>query len=127
MSSRTAALVQWYHDVKSDCTCLACERNGPSKEPDKIEFHHVNPKTKVGTISHLMRAGYSDVAINLEWSKVVPLCHIHHNDLHWSLSNNLLYYLEHYAMTADPFYQEKRLEFCRKVNEKQPGIRHYQL
>lgn len=58
--------------------CVICSE----PEPACIDFHHLDPALKVGSVSSMANQGYSEQAILTEISKCVCLCSNCHRKLH---------------------------------------------
>jgi aryl-alcohol dehydrogenase-like predicted oxidoreductase len=67
---------------KVDQGCLECG----SKDPDLLQYHHINPDTKLYNISDMV--GYSDELVRAELAKCIVLCTHHHIKYHRLLEFN---------------------------------------
>lgn len=68
---------QFYRSVKSSTSCVY-NQCGDTRS---IEFHHVDPRTKVDTVYNISRTGTVEELI-AEMKKCVPLCSEHHKAVH---------------------------------------------
>jgi len=74
---------RWLLKYKSNLKCSQC----PESHPSCIDFHHIDPKHKLGTISELVSSGRSVKVILKEISKCIILCANCHRKLHWNESH----------------------------------------
>ena len=70
------------HECKVGKVCMNC----PESDIDKLEFHHVNPATKLFTIG---RSDRSIKAIILEMAKCILLCNSCHHKTHRDMKKTL--------------------------------------
>ncbi len=69
------AIVHWYKEIKLSLSCECC---GYDRIPQAIEFHHVDPSTKVANVSDMVYNDYSIKTILKEIRKCVALCVLCH-------------------------------------------------
>lgn len=69
-------LFEWYKAVKESTNCLNCGSD------DRIDFHHVDPKSKRSTVFNLVVNDKPKHIIELEMRKCVPLCKECHIGVH---------------------------------------------
>lgn len=74
MAHKIDLCVAFYKAVKDRCKCLICAASNP-------QFHHVSPSEKISEVHRIARIGNMDLLVN-EFNKCVPLCEIHHRDVH---------------------------------------------
>ncbi len=65
------------NSLKMRLGCLFCDE----KDPDRLDFHHVNPKEKVLSVSSMVTQRYQLSRIVAEIHKCVCVCKNHHADL----------------------------------------------
>ena len=68
-------IVNWYKEIKLSLSCECC---GYDRIPQAIEFHHVDPSTKVANVSDMAYDMFSIKTILKEISKCVALCVLCH-------------------------------------------------
>jgi len=68
-------IVNWYKEIKLSLSCECC---GYDRIPQAIEFHHVDPSTKVANVSDMVFSLYSKKRILEEIAKCEVLCLICH-------------------------------------------------
>ena len=80
-SYREAALRwrKWLIDLKSNSKCEKC---GYNKSPAALDFHHIDPKTKLFTINTVGCNGKSKEEIEIEINKCVIWCSNCHREYH---------------------------------------------
>jgi len=66
----------WYKNFKKESCCLVCGKR------KKLQFHHVDPKTKKDTVSNLVHKSASTSEIAQEINKCVILCSKCHRKVH---------------------------------------------
>jgi len=69
------AKIHWYKEIKLG---LCCENCGYDRIPQAIEFHHLDPSTKVDNVSNMVYNDYSIKTILKEIAKCTPLCVLCH-------------------------------------------------
>ena len=69
------AIVHWYKEIKLSLSCECC---GYDRIPQAIEFHHVDPSTKVANVSDMAYDMFSIKTILKEIRKCVALCVLCH-------------------------------------------------
>lgn len=69
-SKRRASLAEWLRIYKEKLFCQNCKENHPAT----LDFHHIDSKTKDGTIANMVSEGYSTVSILKEINKCIILC-----------------------------------------------------
>lgn len=72
------ATLEWWKDYKEKLSCQVC---GESRSWC-LDFHHVDPSTKEGTLSSMIRSK-SREAILEEITKCVVVCRNCHADIHY--------------------------------------------
>lgn len=72
---------KWLIDYKSG---LKCEKCGYNKSPAALDFHHINPSTKLFTINNYGIPGKSKGEIEAEIKKCVVWCSNCHREYHAS-------------------------------------------
>lgn len=77
---RREKISQWLNDLKLTLKCETCGNNHPAV----IQFHHIDPSTKDGSISNFTQTGWSIDRIKKEISKCKVLCANCHFILHWN-------------------------------------------
>lgn len=77
-SPRKAAKA-WYKKAREDAECLICGEDHPAV----LEFHHRDPKTKVASISRMVKEGRPLKEIFEEAAKCDILCANDHRKVHW--------------------------------------------
>lgn len=73
---------EWINSIKSKLKCSICGE-------DRIwclDFHHVNPNEKEGSVSHMIQAPNK---LKLELEKCIVLCANCHRDIHHQIDKNL--------------------------------------
>lgn len=73
-----AKTVNWYKDYKSGLTCELCNE----KDPVCLEFHHIDPSTKIADISVMVRNRASVEKILAEMEKCEVICANCHRKTH---------------------------------------------
>jgi len=68
-------IVNWYKEIKLSLSCECC---GYDRIPQAIEFHHVDPSTKVANVSDMAYDMFSIKTILKEIAKCVALCVLCH-------------------------------------------------
>lgn len=79
MSADKRAALAWYYKMKNTSCCKKCNENHPAT----LEFHRRDPRTKVHTVSQMVRAGFPLRRIFEEASKCDILCSNCHKITHW--------------------------------------------
>jgi len=69
------AIVHWYKEIKLSLSCECC---GYDRIPQAIEFHHVDPSTKLANVSDMAYDMFSIKTILKEIRKCVALCVLCH-------------------------------------------------
>lgn len=80
--NRNKAYREWINSIKSKLKCSICGE-------DRIwclDFHHVNPNEKEGSVSHMIQAPNK---LKLELEKCIVLCANCHRDIHHQIDKNL--------------------------------------
>lgn len=85
MSMAVPEVLKWYREMKREMCCRRC---GIMHEA-LIEFHHVEPKEKKHTISHMVHHGYPMEDIKEELTKTAPVCRNCHSMIHYNLDRGL--------------------------------------
>ena len=79
------ARVVWYKEIKLGISCDCC---GYDRIPQALEFHHIDPSTKVANISDMVYDMISETAILKEIAKCVALCVLcHAEETHKDVTN----------------------------------------
>jgi len=102
-------ILNWYKTVKHDSECPCCKNHGVDWQ-SPIEYHHIDRKTKIDTISNMV---YNKAPLGLamnEMFKCMPLCQIHHRDYHQH-EHNRQFIADYYNFTHDKAYQTAIMEF----------------
>ena len=68
----------WIDDIKLKSKCTICNY---CNSPIKLGFHHIDPNSKVQSISQMLGC-YSDESIEAELKKCIVLCNHCHRQLH---------------------------------------------
>ena len=68
-------IVNWYKEIKLSLSCECC---GYDRIPQAIEFHHVDPLTKIANVSDMAYDMFSIKTILKEIAKCVALCVLCH-------------------------------------------------
>lgn len=76
---------EWFEQYKSTLKCERC----PENHPGCLDFHHVNPEEKEGTVSQFAGQTYSIKKTLSEIEKCIVLCSNCHRKLHWDMKNPL--------------------------------------
>lgn len=71
-------LYEWYYELKSECMCCLCGES----DPICLDFHHINPKTKIATISSMIKSRTPRLKILEEIKKCIVLCANCHRKTH---------------------------------------------
>lgn len=69
----------WYATYKKTLKCSLCEENHPAC----LDFHHIDPSTKIARVSALATLGYSVVRVKAEMDKCIVLCSNCHRKEHY--------------------------------------------
>lgn len=64
-------------EMKHELRCFFCKED----DPDRLDFHHLDPTKKFMAVSQMVRARYSLAKIVDEFIKCVVVCKNHHADL----------------------------------------------
>lgn len=75
-------VIQWFKAYKATLVCSECGMD----DPVCIDFHHINPDTKLFTVSKMAYAGFSIESVQSEINKCRPLC----ANCHRKLTANLV-------------------------------------
>lgn len=78
--SRRREIKKWFKDIKSQYRCVKCGESHPAC----IDFHHLDPTTKVAEVSSMVLMTQSKEAILSEIAKCVPICSNCHRKLHYN-------------------------------------------
>lgn len=70
---------KWLIDLKTN---LKCEKCGYNKSPAALDFHHIDPNTKLFSINQVGCVGKSKEEINKEINKCVVWCSNCHREYH---------------------------------------------
>jgi 5-methylcytosine-specific restriction endonuclease McrA len=68
----------WYDAYKANSKCAECG----CSDPDKLQFHHKNPKSKEVNIARMVAESHSVASILREIKKCVILCEVCHAKAH---------------------------------------------
>ena len=71
-------ITEWYNELKSALICTVCSES----TPECLVFHHIDPTTKIASISSMIRSVASKQDIITEINKCVVLCHNCHVKAH---------------------------------------------
>lgn len=71
----------WYNDYKAEIKCAHCGLPG-NIWPDKLQFHHSEPDSKVANVGSMVQWGWSIERIKEEIEKCTPLCEDCHAKIH---------------------------------------------
>ncbi|HYK09065.1 MAG TPA: hypothetical protein VEW42_06230 [Candidatus Eisenbacteria bacterium] len=82
-NERRTLLANWLREYKSSLSCQKCYENHPAC----LDFHHIDAKTKDGTVANMVVEGYSKANILKEIKKCVILCRNCHAKEHYQLNN----------------------------------------
>ena len=69
---------EWFAQLKTTLVCEFCGEDHPAT----LDFHHLDPKTKDGMISTMVKRCYSRNKIQAEIEKCIVLCANCHRKLH---------------------------------------------
>jgi hypothetical protein len=69
---------QWFSEFMKDKSCLKC----PESTKECLDFHHIDPKTKKGQVTKLLRDYRSMKKVLEEIEKCVILCANCHRKIH---------------------------------------------
>jgi 5-methylcytosine-specific restriction endonuclease McrA len=99
-AERTSAKMRAMRKEGLRILCGVCLKCGEAREYT-IDFHHINPKDKISTLSYFMSSG-DTIGFFLELAKCIPLCanchrHFHHINLESGIS------LEEYVPNLSEF------------------------
>lgn len=75
---REQILLDWLKEYKKSVVCEVCGENYAGC----LDFHHENPKVKIGTVSDLVAKGYGKETILREIEKCMVLCKNCHAKMH---------------------------------------------
>lgn len=78
-SSKRDETREWFKNYKSTCCCARCPENHPSC----LDFHHIDPNSKLKPVSQMIGTGVSIETILEEIAKYIVLCANCHRKLHW--------------------------------------------
>lgn len=67
---RCRKLVEWITEIKRDSGCSICDEI----EPVALDFHHINPDEKDGSVGMMASQGYGRDKLEEEIEKCVVLC-----------------------------------------------------
>ena len=71
-------LYDWYIEIKSQESCIICGEN----DPNKLHFHHRDPKTKVMSVSDMVNWKHAKQKILDEMAKCDIMCASCHIGFH---------------------------------------------
>ncbi len=80
---RREKLSSWLKEYKSHLFCINCNENHPAC----LDFHHLNPSQKEGTIGNMISEGYAIKSIQKEIAKCIVLCKNCHSKTHYEIRN----------------------------------------
>lgn len=69
----------WLDEHLSKCSCEICGES----DPVVLDFHHRDPKKKVGSISNMIRRGHGLPSIKKEIKKCMVVCACCHRRITW--------------------------------------------
>lgn len=75
---RNAETTRKYREFKENAECIICGETAPFV----LEFHHVDPATKTGNVSRMVKDGYSWDVVLAEIKKCVVVCGNDHRKIH---------------------------------------------
>lgn len=71
---------EWYSKLKEGLSCVDCGENHPAT----LDFHHVDPSTKTGSVSRLGLGQSSKKRTLAEIEKCIPICSNCHRKRHYA-------------------------------------------
>lgn len=119
---------------KTNVPCPICLKEGQQVKPGKVEFRHIDPQTKEESISKLVYGNlvfpdpYTAIKVYVEFGKCVPLCKVHHKELHRAEERGDSATLSaRFNLSEDEFYQNQIEAFKLLVSRTLPSSIHQQL
>jgi len=76
---RRLKIALWLHNYKKTLKCTKCGENHPAT----LDFHHRDPKDKIGSIAHSSCLGWGMKKLLKEIAKCDVLCANCHRKLHY--------------------------------------------
>lgn len=72
----------WFNQIKENLICNDCGFEFKGR-PECCDFHHTDPKTKLGNVGRMVNFGAGKNSIQAEIDKCLPLCVNCHRTLHF--------------------------------------------
>jgi len=76
--NRRAERKKWFREITRNAKCVFC----PEAERVCLDWHHKDPKEKVGEVSNLLNKFRSKTMIVEELQKCIPICSNCHRKVH---------------------------------------------